>query len=686
MSSRYLASGPIVWVATIGFTTLLLIASAKALWLVVPFLLAIILYYLFYPIVRRLMLAGLSRETAVGLVTGGFAVLAIAAMIPTLPWLAAQSVPGEESVNRYLDGGRMLIDRTLAALESQFAFLQRMKFHAEMVRKATEFGETFVQTELAATLLSAALWLPSLLLAPFFTFFFLRDGRRFLKMLGSAVPNAFFERTVYMVDLVHSTAREYFRGLLKLTAIDTVCLAFGLWVIGVPGAFVLGLVAAVLAWIPFLGSVIGCIIVVLVAATDLPGDPWIVYKAVTLFVVVRLLDDFVFMPLTVGPQLADASAADRSDDLHRRRRRRDSGAASCVAPGRRGERRRRHGGRDRERPAAARPSRLREGAASAANHDRPAVVTAPHAALAPLSASSEPGRRFSANARAPSRQSSLASARRNRSSNCARTSSTRSAAIASQISLDAASESGAFGNDRLRELDCGLHDVAVDDRACEPASLRVLRADDLAGVEEPLGHRDADHGDKQPRALRRIDETELRRRNPEACARIGQAEVRSKRDRAAAADAGTADRGNDRHRRARDRRVALHDRIPVGRSQRSVVAHFRECDDVVAGTEVSAGAGQDDRPSLRLRRRRGECIAEVEPCSAIKRVAARGTIDRNHDDPAGLLVHDDRRHQASRFSAAWKRFAYCCLRTFFWTLPSALRGISPTTRISLGTL
>ena len=303
MSSRYLASGPIVWVATIGFTTLLLIASAKALWLVVPFLLAIILYYLFYPIVRRLMLAGLSRETAVGLVTGGFAVLAIAAMIPTLPWLAAQSVPGEESVNRYLDGGRMLIDRTLAALESQFAFLQRMKFHAEMVRKATEFGETFVQTELAATVLSAALWLPSLLLAPFFTFFFLRDGRRFLKMLGSAVPNAFFERTVYMVDLVHSTAREYFRGLLKLTAIDTVCLAFGLWVIGVPGAFVLGLVAAVLAWIPFLGSVIGCIIVVLVAATDLPGDPWIVYKAVTLFVVVRLLDDFVFMPLTVGRSL-----------------------------------------------------------------------------------------------------------------------------------------------------------------------------------------------------------------------------------------------------------------------------------------------------------------------------------------------------------------------------------------------
>jgi predicted PurR-regulated permease PerM len=300
VTSRYLASGPLVWVATIGFTTLLLMASTKALWLVVPFLLAIILYYLLYPIVRRLVLAGISRETAASWVAGGFAVLAIAVMIPTLPWLAAQSALGEESLNRYLDGGRLLLDRTFAALESQFAFLQRMRFHAEMGRKVTEFGETFVQQELAATLLGVAMWLPALLLAPFFTFFFLRDGRRFLKMLGSAVPNAFFERTVYMVDHVHNTAREYFRGLLQLTVIDTVCLAFGLWVIGVPGAFALGLLSAVLAWVPLVGSVIGCIVVVLVAATDLPGEPWVVYAALALFVVVRLLDDFVFAPLTVG--------------------------------------------------------------------------------------------------------------------------------------------------------------------------------------------------------------------------------------------------------------------------------------------------------------------------------------------------------------------------------------------------
>jgi predicted PurR-regulated permease PerM len=188
-------------------------------------------------------------------------------------------------------------------LEAQFEFLKQMDFHAEMGRKISEFGGTYIQAHLADVLLGAAAWLPALLLAPFLAFFFLRDSRRFLKFLGEAVPNAYFERTLYMIDRVDGTARAYFQGLLKLTLIDTICLALGLAVIGMPGAFALGLMAAVLAWVPFVGSVIGCVIVVLVAATDFPASPWVVYAAVGLFVFVRLLDDFVFMPLTIGRSL-----------------------------------------------------------------------------------------------------------------------------------------------------------------------------------------------------------------------------------------------------------------------------------------------------------------------------------------------------------------------------------------------
>lgn len=302
-AGRYLSTGPLVWVATLVCTTLLLSMLKQALWLVVPFLFAIILYYALFPAVRRLTLAGIERETAAAIVAGGFFAASVAAMVPTLPWLAAQAVSSEEAVYRYLEGGRLLADRTLIMLESQFGFLKRMAFHAEMGKKIEELSATYLQEHLTEALLGVAAWLPALLLAPFLAFFFLRDGQRFLKFLGESVPNAYFERTLYMIERVDGTARAYFQGLLKLTLIDTICLALGLALIGMPGAFALGLMAAMLAWVPFIGSVIACAIVVLVAATDFPSDPWVVYAAIGLFLFVRLLDDFVFMPLTVGRSL-----------------------------------------------------------------------------------------------------------------------------------------------------------------------------------------------------------------------------------------------------------------------------------------------------------------------------------------------------------------------------------------------
>ena len=79
--SRYLASGPVVWVATFVCTTLLLLALKQALWLVVPFLMAIILYYVLFPAVRFVTLKGVDRETAAAIVAGATLVIGIAALV-----------------------------------------------------------------------------------------------------------------------------------------------------------------------------------------------------------------------------------------------------------------------------------------------------------------------------------------------------------------------------------------------------------------------------------------------------------------------------------------------------------------------------------------------------------------------------------------------------------------------------
>jgi predicted PurR-regulated permease PerM len=43
------------------------------------------------------------------------------------------------------------------------------------------------------------------------------------------------------------------------------------------------LICAVLAWVPYVGSILGGLLVVLVAATDFPGDPAMAYWAIALF-------------------------------------------------------------------------------------------------------------------------------------------------------------------------------------------------------------------------------------------------------------------------------------------------------------------------------------------------------------------------------------------------------------------
>ncbi len=296
-------SGPVVWVAIIAATCLLLFVFQQILWLVVPFLLAMVIYYFLRPAAQRLVLAGFSREAAAGMVGGGFIVLLFLGAALVFPWLTTQAVSWQESLARYVEGGSLLLQKTLAALEGQFAFLARAALSRNVAAQLAEFTETFAQRHLADLVMTLAAWLPSLLLAPFLAFFFLRDGRRFKKFLGAAVPNAYFERTLYLLHEVDKTAKSYFQGLIALTILDTIALALGLWTIGVSAPLTLGLASAVLAWVPYVGSILGCVMVVLVAATDFPADPWVAYGAVIVFILVRLFDDFVFMPLTVGRSL-----------------------------------------------------------------------------------------------------------------------------------------------------------------------------------------------------------------------------------------------------------------------------------------------------------------------------------------------------------------------------------------------
>ena len=302
MNTPHYGSGPVVWSGIIAATCLLLFVFQKMLWLVVPFLLALILYYMLYPPVQRLVYRGMSRDAAASVVTLGFLAMVGIGFTLMLPWLASRLADGQAWIERYMQGGLKLLDRSLRMLEAKWALLANAQVADSVVQRLDNLGGHFSE-HLEPLAMGIAAWTPSLLLAPFVAFFLLRDGQRFKRFLGGAVPNAFFERTLYLLHEVDRTARAYFQGLIELTVLDTFTLAAGLWLMGFPGALALGFICAVLAWIPYIGSILGGLLVVLVAATDFPDAPAMAYWAIMLFIFVRLLDDFFYMPLTIGKSL-----------------------------------------------------------------------------------------------------------------------------------------------------------------------------------------------------------------------------------------------------------------------------------------------------------------------------------------------------------------------------------------------
>ena len=295
--------GPVTWIGIISITCLMIFLFKKLLWLIVPFILAMILYYLVSPFAKRLVLSGLNRSMAAIVISSAFLFGFGLIIILFYPYAISHLEAWQNQFYTYLSGGFALIQSILIALQHQFSFLRNAGLEQDFYMRYSEFSTQFSQGKLSSLVGSFATWLPSLLLAPIITFFLLKDGAELRKMLGNAVPNAFFEKTLYLIHALDKTARIYFTGMLKITLIDTFIIGIGLAMLGVSTPLVLGFLAAILAWIPYLGPLLGCAIAMIVASTDTPNNLSLIYSILGLFALVRILDDFVFLPLILGKSL-----------------------------------------------------------------------------------------------------------------------------------------------------------------------------------------------------------------------------------------------------------------------------------------------------------------------------------------------------------------------------------------------
>ena len=103
-------SGPFTWCAILAATCLLLFLFQKILWLVVPFVFGLIIYYPLFPLQQRLVLGGMSRDASAALVSGAAFLLAAVAAVVSFPWLGSHLVSWQASGTRYVEGGLRFVD------------------------------------------------------------------------------------------------------------------------------------------------------------------------------------------------------------------------------------------------------------------------------------------------------------------------------------------------------------------------------------------------------------------------------------------------------------------------------------------------------------------------------------------------------------------------------------------------
>lgn len=140
----------------------------------------------------------------------------------------------------------------------------------------------------------------------FISFFFLKDGYLFTKIVFTLTPDQHMEKMKTIMEHTHSLLSKYFIGLCLQSLVMLTLVSLSLWIIGVENALLIGVFAGLINIIPYVGPLLGGAFGLIVAiTTGLHSDPnidvWMLsIKVISVFIVAQQVDGFVVQPLVLG--------------------------------------------------------------------------------------------------------------------------------------------------------------------------------------------------------------------------------------------------------------------------------------------------------------------------------------------------------------------------------------------------
>ena len=280
------------------FGALLLAGAAWGVWyfagLVVYLVVGGLLAYLMRPIVYRLQGVGLGRLPAIAVTfVGVFGTMAF--LVATFaPFAARQITNLSQQVS--VDAIATVVQTLETRLMAELPFLEE----GFLVESLREIADTLFRTDRLQNTFRSALGLfadiaYAVVVVPFVTFFFLKDGTRLRRGLLGFVPNRYFEVTLAILDKVESSLGRYLRALLvQCSAVGAVA-SLLLSLTGLDYAIAVGIFAGLANSIPYFGPAVGFIAGSLVGIAQ-TGDLSLVTPVLIAMAFTQLSDNLIFQP------------------------------------------------------------------------------------------------------------------------------------------------------------------------------------------------------------------------------------------------------------------------------------------------------------------------------------------------------------------------------------------------------
>ena len=275
---------------------------------VVPFIGAFLIAYLFSPLVDKLHNIGLPRWLSISLVFIGIGVAIFLAMWFLVPLVWEQLMYAKNNIPSNIHW----VNYTFLPWLSETFNLVPMEIDTEQMSAAimeyiqTNYSADSIQAMLLKVAQSGLNFIQiggTIVLIPIIAFYFLLDWERMLENMRRLIPRKYEKSTLTIVGECHEVLGAFVKGQFLVMFLLGVVYAVGLQLVGIEVGIIIGMIAGLASIIPYLGFAVG-IISAIVACLFQFGLDWVHLALVlVVFMVGQAIEGYILQPFLLGDKI-----------------------------------------------------------------------------------------------------------------------------------------------------------------------------------------------------------------------------------------------------------------------------------------------------------------------------------------------------------------------------------------------